>query len=78
MPRFYLHLRDGDDLVEDPDGSDLPSVEEAKEEAHASARYLLAERLREGKVIDGQRFEIVDEVGDLHAIVWLREVIRFA
>ncbi|WP_409566129.1 DUF6894 family protein [Methylobacterium sp. J-059] len=62
MPRFYLHLRDGDDLVEDPDGSDLPNVEEAKEEARASARYLLAERLREGKVIDGQRFEIVDEV----------------
>ncbi|MCJ2106705.1 hypothetical protein MKK70_15225 [Methylobacterium sp. E-041] len=78
MPRFYLHLRDGDDLVEDPDGSDLPNVEAAKEEARASARYLLAERLREGKLIDGQRFEIVDEVENLCAVVGLREVIRFA
>ncbi|WP_409566136.1 DUF6894 family protein [Methylobacterium sp. J-059] len=30
MPRFYLHLRDGDDLIEDPDGSDLPNVKSAK------------------------------------------------
>ncbi|WP_409567974.1 DUF6894 family protein [Methylobacterium sp. E-025] len=42
MPCFYLHLRDGDDLVEDPDGSDFPNVKAAKEEARASARYLIA------------------------------------
>ncbi|MCJ2077841.1 hypothetical protein MKK68_19710 [Methylobacterium sp. E-016] len=78
MPRFYLHLRNGDDLVEDPDESDLPNAEAVKEEARTSARYLLAERLREGKLIDGQRFEIVDEVENSCAVVGLREVIRFS
>ncbi|MCJ2010772.1 DUF6894 family protein [Methylobacterium sp. J-092] len=78
MPRFYLHLRDGDDIIEDPDGSDLVDVEAAKEEARASARYLLADRVRQGKIIDGQRFDIVDEIGNLCAVVWLREVLRLA
>jgi hypothetical protein len=69
MPHFYLHLRDGDDLIEDPDGSDLPDVEAAKEEARVSARHILADRVRAGKLIGNQRFAIVDEVGNLCATV---------
>jgi hypothetical protein len=78
MPRFYLHLRDGDDLIEDPDGSDLPDVEAAKEEARVSARHILAERVRSGKAIGNQCFEIVDELGNMCVTMWLREVLRLA
>lgn len=45
MPRFYLHLRDGDRVLEDPDGSDLLDVEAAQKEAIESARYILPEKL---------------------------------
>ena len=78
MPRFYLNLRDGDDVIEDPDGSDHVDVEGAKEEARISARHLLADRVRQGKIVDGQRFDIIDEIGNLCAVVWLREVLRLA
>lgn len=67
MPVFYLHIRDGDDVVEDPDGSDLPDIEAAKEEARVSARYIIAEMVRAGKIIGNLQFEIVDEVGNLCA-----------
>jgi hypothetical protein len=78
MPLFYLHIRDGDDVIEDPDGSDLPDIEAAKEEARVSARHILAERVRDGRVIGSQNFDIVDEVGNLCARVWMREVLRLA
>ena len=78
MPVFYLHMRDGDRLIEDPDGSDLPDIEAAREEARISARHLLADRLRAGKVVDGQRFEIVDEAGELRAVVMMRDVLKLA
>ena len=78
MPRFYFHMRDGDHLLKDPDGTDLPDVEAARTEANVSARHLLADRVRAGEIIGGQRFEIVDEAGELHAIVQMRDVLRLA
>jgi hypothetical protein len=78
MPLFYLHIRDGDDVVENPDGSDLPDIEAAKEEARVSARYILAESVRAGKLIGNQKFEIVDEVGNLCATLLMREVLRLS
>jgi hypothetical protein len=38
MPRFYLYLHDGKSRVEDPEGSELPDLTAAREEALASAR----------------------------------------
>ena len=77
MPRFFLHVRDGDRLIEDPDGVDLPTLEAAREEALQAARDLVAARLRAGEVVDGQKFEIADESGAVKATVAFREVIRF-
>ena len=37
MPMFYLHIRDGDGLFEDPDGSDLPDLGAARAEAALAA-----------------------------------------
>jgi hypothetical protein len=78
VPRFYFHLRDGDDLIEDQEGILLPDMDAVREEAFASAREILAERLKAGELLDGQRFEIVDDCGVLQATIPLRDVLKLA
>jgi hypothetical protein len=78
MPKFYFHIVTGDTVLEDPDGSELPDLDAARAEALQSARHLLADKVRNGEVIDGQRFEIRNGSGDLLATVAFREAIRFS
>lgn len=76
MPRFFLHIRDGDSLIEDPDGSVFPDIEAARAEALASARDILAGHLKAGRILNGQCIEIVDELGILHDTVQMKDAIR--
>lgn len=56
MPLFYLHVRDGVDEMLDPDGSDMPDLNAARNSALAGARELLAADMKAG-VLD-LRFRI--------------------
>lgn len=78
MPRFYFNIVDGTKVIEDPDGSELPDLDTAVAEALQSARHLLADKVRAGDVIDGQKFEIRDDEGALLATVRFRDAIRFS
>ena len=75
MPRFFFHVRDGDSLTEDPDGSELPDLAAALAEALAAARELAAERIKAGKGPDGRRFEIGDAAGRTLATVPFRAAL---
>jgi hypothetical protein len=68
MPRFFLHVRDAEGLVEDPDGSLVPDLGAACAEA-AEACEIAAERLRTGKPLTALRIEIRDGAGHLLATV---------
>ncbi len=76
MPRFYFHLRDDAGLMRDTEGSELPDLDAARAEAVADARSLVAEWLRMGQVVDGRRFEIADEAGQVLAVIPLRDVLK--
>lgn len=76
MPTFHFHVRDGDALFEDPDGSELPDLETARAEALAAAREAFAELIRTGKAAYGRSFEIADGAGQVLATVRLRDVVR--
>jgi hypothetical protein len=66
MPRFYLHLRQGDALVEDPDGEELVSVAEARDAAKAAAREIMSDQIRRGELPERNScFEITDNDGHL-------------
>ncbi len=69
MPRFFLHVRDAEGLVEDPDGSLVPDLGAACAEAAAAAREIAAERLRAGKPLTARHIEIRDGAGHLLATV---------
>ncbi|MFK0335371.1 DUF6894 family protein [Rhizobium sp. NPDC090275] len=73
--RYFLNIRDGEELLVDPDGSELETVELAIEEAKASARDLMAEKLRAGEPVNGQSFEISDAHGTVVATVKFRDVL---
>jgi hypothetical protein len=43
MPLYYLHIRNGDRLEVDPDGTELPNLDSAYAEAMKVARELVVE-----------------------------------
>lgn len=64
MPRYYRHIRQGDQLIEDPEGIDLADLDAARAEAIEGIRDLVAEAIRQGKedwLMDG--IVIMDEAG---------------
>lgn len=77
MPRFFFHIRDGDELIEDPDGTVLPDLEAARLEAIEGARAVLAAKVLAGKVIDGQKFEITDESGNVLELMPFKSALIF-
>ncbi|WP_409527172.1 DUF6894 family protein [Rhizobium sp. BK377] len=59
----------------DKEGSDCARLAVAIEEAKAGARDPMAERLRSGRELDGQCFEIVDDAGTLAAVVRFKDAL---
>lgn len=76
MPRFYFHIRDGEDLEIDPQGTVFDSLEAAITDARMAAREILAEKLLNDEVIDGQCFEIADENGEVVEKMPFRSAVR--
>jgi len=77
MPRYYFHLRDGDRLNLDPEGTELATLEMAVEEVRQAARELLAFTILKGEPVDDRIFEISSEQGDVLSEVSLKSVVRF-
>jgi len=64
MPRYYRHIRQGDQLIEDPDGIEHPDLDAARTEAIDGIRDLIGEAIRHGR--DdwlGDAIVITDETG---------------
>jgi hypothetical protein len=78
MPRYYFHVREHDAFRADPEGTELPSDDLAYEEAILAAREMLSEKVLTGDVIDGQVFEIMNDVGELVHTLPLKSVVRIS
>jgi hypothetical protein len=63
MARFYFHLQEGGNLLEDSDGTDLPDVDAARLEAILAARDILSDAIRTGRGKVAEAFVIADEAG---------------
>jgi hypothetical protein len=61
--RLYFHVRERGSFIEDDQGADFESLEQAREEAIVSAREMMAERIITGRPINDVVFEISDESG---------------
>ena len=75
MPRYFFHLRDGD-WVDDPDGMFFPDVRTARLEAIRSARDIMAEDVRRGRLSLSHRIEVTDENGEPVLAVPFGEIVE--
>ena len=77
MPRFFFHICQATGLIRDAEGTLLPDLDAAHEEAIASARQILSDKIRAGEVLNGQSFEITDETGQVVGVVPFKSAVRF-
>jgi hypothetical protein len=56
VPRYYFHIRKGDQLLTDDEGMELSGHEEARQEARRTA----GEMLRDGTLKHGEILEVMD------------------
>jgi len=78
VPRFYLDVLDGDQVIEDPDGMDFADLDMAIAEAVAGARDLVAHGIMQNEDVSGQSFLMRDGQGETVATVPFRETLRGA
>jgi hypothetical protein len=63
MSRFYFHVRSGEGIATDDEGTECASVEAAREEALAAARELLADAIKASKDVMADCFIVADANG---------------
>jgi hypothetical protein len=63
MARYFFHIKDGAALIQDPEGSDLATMEDARLQALKSARELDA--IKSGRSLGADAVVIADEEGGL-------------
>jgi hypothetical protein len=60
MALYYFHLRDGSDVLLDPEGAELDGLDAARAQALRSARAILAAEVMEGRVPLHMRIDVED------------------
>jgi len=75
MPRFFLHIDDGTQRIEDEEGSELLDLAAAREEARGAARQLWAAAILAGQDIEAHRFIIADYDGRVIETVDMDEAL---
>jgi hypothetical protein len=76
MHRYFLHLRDGGNIVADLDGSLMASLEAAVVEATANARWIMADQLRANQGVTlNRQSEIADEVRKILSIIQFQDAL---
>jgi hypothetical protein len=64
MPRYFLHVQNSSDILEDDVGQDFADLAAAEREAAAAACELMAEALRWGKPLGLQKKMLINDEAD--------------
>jgi hypothetical protein len=75
VPRFYLDVVDGDQVIQDLEGIDFDDLQTAITEAVAGARDLVAHGIMQNEDVSGQSFFIRDNHGATVATVPFRSTL---
>jgi hypothetical protein len=69
LPRYFFHLRDGSDVLLDPEGRRITDPTTIPELALEEARSLMSHEVLDGRIRLDQRIEVEDEAGAVvHAL----------
>jgi hypothetical protein len=75
MPRYYLDVLDGDQVLPDLEGIDFADLQTALAEVAKGARDLVASGIRQNQDVSGQSFIIRDGTGAVAATIPFRETL---
>lgn len=76
MPRFFFHLHNDVDAP-DPDGVELPDLEEARAVALHNAPFSAGQSVKDmGHIVGGYRIDIEDENGIVLDTVYFRDAVE--
>ncbi len=64
IPRYYFHVRNGNGLVEDDEGRNLPDRDTARAEALKGVRSMLSEDVLSGFLDLQGTIDVVEEAGE--------------
>lgn len=76
MARFFIDLRDQSGLVCDEEGADFACLEDALDEAKASARDMVQQYMQDRVTLHHTCFEVRDEQGRTVASLTVEEVLQ--
>lgn len=77
MPRYFLHVQDGEQVAEDLEGAEFRNVEAAREEAANAAIELIIDSLRRRRGLRLERtIAIADETGRIVAEVRFDDAVQ--
>ena len=75
MSRFYFCTQEGGRLVVDDEGTELPRLDVARQEAVKTAREIVAECVRTGRELDVEALIVTDARGYPVIVLPLEEVL---
>jgi hypothetical protein len=78
MACFFFHIRDRGELIEDPDGLELPDIATARDECGRIMRGVLGEERWRHELNADRQFEITDEQGQIVLFVPLIDLASAA
>jgi hypothetical protein len=75
LPRYYFHIRSGDETALDDEGTDLPDLKAAHADALLAARELFAAGIKSAKNALPKGIVIADEAGKELGEVLLKDLL---
>ena len=69
MARYFIHVRNGSELIPDPEGVDLPNLDSAADEWRRVVREVLNEDAFRSELGADRQLEITDEQGRLVLLI---------
>ena len=77
MQNYYFHLRDGTDVLLDPDGRLLPGLAAVAAAALFEARAIISYEAKDGKISLGQSIDVENESGELVHTIAFADAVSF-
>ena len=72
MPRYFFHIRTGEDLILDDEGEEFEDLTGAQAEALHTCREMAIEEIRRGGPVAFCKVEIWDESGKVLDVIQAR------
>jgi hypothetical protein len=75
MPRYFLHIRSGEELIPDDEGAEFEDLAAATDEAVLACRELAIEEIRSCGYLTSCQIEIWDESGKVLDTIQARVIL---